>query len=95
VPTPGVGLDWARGALDTRHRRVECGWRRPEDGYTVEVLVPQNVPTELVLPDVTTHIVPAGRHTYDTQATAQDEQLQVANVAGTFRSAHRGCAPES
>ena len=24
-PAPGPGLDWARGALDTRHGRVECG----------------------------------------------------------------------
>ena len=64
APTPGIGLEWAEGALDTRHGRVECGWRRTDDGFTVEVLVPENVPTELVLPDGTVQQVPAGRHTF-------------------------------
>ena len=45
APTPGPGLDWANGALETRHGRVECGWRRVGEGdgggFVVEVLVPE------------------------------------------------------
>lgn len=62
APTPGPGLDWARGALQTRHGRVECGWQRTDHGYAVEVLVPENVPAEVVLPDGSVHRVPGGRH---------------------------------
>ena len=44
TPTPGPGLDWAKGTLDTRHGRVECGWRRTADGLVVDVLVPEGDP---------------------------------------------------
>jgi alpha-L-rhamnosidase len=64
TPTPGPGVDWAKGALDTRHGRIECGWRRTPDGYIVDVLLPDGVTADLVLPDGITQTVPAGRHTF-------------------------------
>ena len=64
VPTPGPGLDWAKGALETRQGRVECGWRRTEDGYVVDVVVPEDAKAELVLPDGSSHVVPAGSHSF-------------------------------
>jgi alpha-L-rhamnosidase len=73
TPTPGPGLDWAKGALQTRHGRVECGWRRdPDGGVVVDVLVPQGIPTELVLPDGDTVTVPAGRHTFRSAASGRN-----------------------
>ncbi len=64
APTPGAGLDWAKGTLETRHGRVECGWRRTADGLVVDVLVPNGVSAEIALPDGTTHPVPSGRHRF-------------------------------
>jgi alpha-L-rhamnosidase len=64
APTPGPGLDWAKGALETRRGRVECGWRRIENGYMIEVVVPEGIPAELRLPDGTVQMIPPGSHTY-------------------------------
>jgi alpha-L-rhamnosidase len=66
APTPGPGLDWAKSTLDTRHGRVESGWRRTDDGILVEVLVPEGISAEVVLPDGSTRPVGAGRHTIAT-----------------------------
>jgi alpha-L-rhamnosidase len=71
APTPGPGLDWAKGALDTRHGRVECGWRRDGDGFVVDVLVPEGVHADIVLPDGTGHVAPSGRHTFTSGAQRQ------------------------
>ncbi len=62
VPTPGPGLDWAKAALDTRHGRVECGWRRTGAGYVVDAHVPDGVKADLVLPDGTTQRLGGGAH---------------------------------
>ena len=71
APTPGPGLDWAKGALETRQGRVECGWRRTDDGYTIDVLVPEGVAAELALPDGTGHVVRSGRHAFTSGAHRQ------------------------
>ncbi|OYO13043.1 alpha-L-rhamnosidase [Enemella evansiae] len=63
-PRPGPGLDWARGALETRHGRVECGWRRTDAGVEVEIVVPDGIAADLVLPDGSRRSVTAGRHTF-------------------------------
>ncbi len=70
TPTPGPGLDWAKGALDTRHGRVECGWQRTVDGFTVDVVVPEGTPVEVVLPDGSAHSVSAGCHSFTSRPTA-------------------------
>lgn len=62
-PTPGPGLDWARGSLETPHGLVVCGWRREGDEFVVEATVPEGVPATLVLPDGTSQSVSAGEHT--------------------------------
>lgn len=62
-PTPGPGLDWARGVLDTPHGRAECGWRRDSGGtITVDCTVPDGVEADLVLPDGSVRVLPAGSH---------------------------------
>jgi alpha-L-rhamnosidase len=63
TPTPGIGMDWARGALDTRHGRVECGWHRTDTGYSIDVVIPDGVTAELTLPDTTTRALDSGSHT--------------------------------
>jgi alpha-L-rhamnosidase len=64
APTPGPGLDWAHGSLETRRGRVECGWRRTTDGYVIEVLVPDGLVAELALPDGRVEQVVSGHHSY-------------------------------
>jgi alpha-L-rhamnosidase len=61
-PTPGPGLEWAQGSLDTRHGRVESGWRRTGEGIEVTVVVPEGLEADVVLPDGTRHPVGAGTH---------------------------------
>jgi alpha-L-rhamnosidase len=62
-PTPGPGLDWARGALDTRRGRIESGWeRQPDGGIVVTCLVPEGTEADLVLPDGTSRVLAAGAH---------------------------------
>ena len=64
TPTPGAGLDWAKGALDTRHGRIECGWQRTTDGYTIDVVIPNATSAELQLPDGAIHTLAAGAHNF-------------------------------
>ncbi|MFF0771207.1 family 78 glycoside hydrolase catalytic domain [Nonomuraea wenchangensis] len=63
-PTPGPGLDWARGTLDTPHGRVACGWRRQDAGFDVEIHVPEGIEADVVLPDGARHTVTGGAHTF-------------------------------
>ena len=49
-PTPTDGMDYARARLKTVYGIAECGWRRTEDGITVECTVPCNASAALVLP---------------------------------------------
>ncbi|MHA6523247.1 alpha-L-rhamnosidase [Tessaracoccus sp. G1721] len=68
APTPGPGLDHAHAALDTRHGRVECGWRRDDGVITATVSVPDGVEAHLVHPGGRVEPVPAGRHSYTLDA---------------------------
>lgn len=62
-PTPGPGLTWARGTLDTPHGRVECGWREDASGViVVDCVVPDGVDADLVLPDGRSQVLGAGTH---------------------------------
>ena len=61
-PAPGPGLDWARGALDTRHGRVECGWHRDGDGFEMTAVVPDDVEADFVMPDGSRIALSPGRH---------------------------------
>ena len=65
-PTPGPGLDWARATLETRHGRVECGWRRDNEGIEVTTVVPDGIEADVVLPDGSTTTVGGGTHTFHT-----------------------------
>ena len=55
-----AGLNCAKGTLDTRHGRIECGWQRTTDGYTIDVVMPNATSAELQLPDGAIHTLAAG-----------------------------------
>ncbi|MEU2257746.1 family 78 glycoside hydrolase catalytic domain [Nocardia xishanensis] len=62
-PTPGPGLDWARGTLRTPHGVVECGWRRERDSViAIECVVPDGVEADLHLPDGSLRVLRSGTH---------------------------------
>ncbi|WP_277872785.1 alpha-L-rhamnosidase C-terminal domain-containing protein, partial [Frankia sp. CcI49] len=71
APIPGPGLDWARGQVETRRGRVECGWTRHSDGViTIECVVPDGVEADLYLPDGTTRLLTSGSHRIRTEKGA-------------------------
>ena len=70
TPTPGPGLDWANGALDTRHGRIECGWRRTADGFTIDVVVPEGTPSRWFCLTAAHTSVSAGCHSFTSRPTA-------------------------
>ncbi|WP_396336106.1 alpha-L-rhamnosidase C-terminal domain-containing protein, partial [Klebsiella pneumoniae] len=49
-PTPGPGIDWAKGAYDSASGRIEVSWTTADGGFALEITVPDGVETEVVLP---------------------------------------------
>ncbi|MEE1617679.1 alpha-L-rhamnosidase [Brachybacterium sp. J153] len=64
-PTPGPGLDWAKGAYDSAAGRIEVSWSQSsaDGGFRLEATIPDGVEADLVLPDGTTRTVTGGTHT--------------------------------
>jgi len=72
-PPLGVGFGGAAGeppvraveaALVTVNGRYESSWRLTEAAFELAVLVPGNCTAEVILPDGTSQMVDAGRHTF-------------------------------
>jgi len=63
-PTPGPGIDRAKGAFDSVAGRIEVSWEVADGGFSLEVTVPDGVETDVVLPDGTQHTVAGGHHTF-------------------------------
>ena len=61
-PVPGPGIEWAETAYETRHGRVSVAWRRDDDGFTLEVALPDGLPADIVLPDGRVEEVVGGTH---------------------------------
>lgn len=61
-PTPGPGIDWVRGALDSAVGRIEVAWETTADGLRVEATIPEGAEADIVLPDGTSRAVGAGTH---------------------------------
>ncbi len=64
APRPGGGLTYARTALDTRHGRVEVGWRIDDGRLTVETTLPEGVTGVLRLPGHDDVELTSGTHTH-------------------------------
>ncbi|MFI8776051.1 alpha-L-rhamnosidase C-terminal domain-containing protein [Brachybacterium paraconglomeratum] len=63
-PTPGCGIDWAKGAYDSASGRIEVSWTTADGGFALEITVPDGVETEVVLPSGETRTVTGGHHTF-------------------------------
>ncbi|MGW5569905.1 family 78 glycoside hydrolase catalytic domain [Nocardia thailandica] len=71
-PTPGPGLDWARGKLHTPHGTVECGWRRRSDSViTVDCVIPEGVEADLLLPDGQLRVLHTGAYSVSVKEKEQ------------------------
>jgi alpha-L-rhamnosidase len=62
-PTPGPGLDWARGELETRHGRVVCGWRRDGEDIVIDCSIPEGIEADLHTWQGEILVLDAGLHT--------------------------------
>ncbi|MFT4042203.1 MAG: family 78 glycoside hydrolase catalytic domain [Gordonia sp. (in: high G+C Gram-positive bacteria)] len=58
-PTPGPGIDWARGSLATPHGTIEVSWSTA-DTFSLHVSLPEGLPATIVLPDGRVHDVTGG-----------------------------------
>ena len=68
APQPGGGLSWARTSLETRHGPVSVSWRQdPDDGFTLDVDLPDDVGALVRLPDGTEHELGSGQHQLTSQ----------------------------
>ncbi|MFC7457549.1 family 78 glycoside hydrolase catalytic domain [Brachybacterium sp. GCM10030267] len=52
-PTPGPGIDWAKGAYDSAVGRIEVEWSTAEGGFTCTATVPAGIDAQVELPDGT------------------------------------------
>ena len=50
-PVPGPGITWAASSYDSVHGTISTSWRIVEDEFVLEVVLPQGLPAEVVLPD--------------------------------------------
>lgn len=50
-PTPGPGIDWAKGAYDSAHGRIEVEWSAAGGGFSLAATIPAGVSARVVLPD--------------------------------------------
>jgi alpha-L-rhamnosidase len=75
-PRPGGGLTHAKAVKDTVHGRASVSWTDEEGLRTVEVVVPDGVTAEVVLPDHPEHLVEGvggGTHTWQYAAQPAEE----------------------
>ncbi len=64
APTPGGGVTWAEGALETPHGRIESRWRLVEGRFDLAVTVPPGTEAEVILSDGTSRLVGPGAWEY-------------------------------
>lgn len=61
-PVPGPGIDWASTAYESVRGRIECSWRVVDGGFELDVVLPEGVPADIVLPDGRIESVAGGAH---------------------------------
>ena len=63
APVPGVGIDWAKASLLTRHGTASIRWRKSSGGrLAIDLVVPPNTTAILELPGQEPRELPSGRH---------------------------------
>lgn len=63
-PTPGEGLTWAKGSLQTRYGLTACSWKRKGKRLSGTVTVPPNTKDTVILPGQKQKKVSAGTHEF-------------------------------
>ena len=64
-PTPGPGIDWAKGAYDSVVGRIEVSWESAADGsFALTATIPDGIEADVVLLDGARHTVTGGRHSF-------------------------------
>ncbi|ATG53575.1 alpha-L-rhamnosidase [Brachybacterium ginsengisoli] len=63
-PTPGPGIDWAKGAYDSAAGRIEVSWEVTAGGLHGTATIPEGAEAEIVLPGEEVRIVGAGVTTF-------------------------------
>ena len=61
-PTPGPGLDWARGAYESASGRIEVAWRTVDGVFQLETTIPEGTTATVVLPSGESREVGPGTH---------------------------------
>lgn len=62
-PVPGPGITWARTSYTSVAGDITASWRT-DDGFVLDVSLPDGVPADVVLPDGAVHEVVGGVHTF-------------------------------
>lgn len=54
APVLDCGLEFAKTSIKTPHGLLRCDWSKTENGYTVEIEIPEGASAEIVLGDIKT-----------------------------------------
>lgn len=63
-PTPGPGIEWAKGRYDSAAGSIMVAWEVTADGLHGTTTVPEGTEAEIVLPDGSSRSVGPGTHTF-------------------------------
>src|SRR5690606_26433863 len=85
-PTPGPGIDWAKGAYDSASGRIEVSWTTADGGFALEITVPDGVETEVALPSGEARTVTGGHHTFCPGTTSPAGTVQCFGGAPRVRA---------
>ncbi len=62
APKPGGSFTFAEARYNSVYGKVECGWKKTDDGYAFTVSIPANTTATFVLPDGSQQVVLPGTH---------------------------------
>jgi alpha-L-rhamnosidase len=63
-PVPGPGIEWAKTSYDSPAGTIATSWRVDEDGFALEVTLPDGLAADIVLPDGGVQQVTGGSHAF-------------------------------
>jgi len=64
APKPGGSFTFAEARYNSVYGKVECGWKKTDDGYTFTVSIPANTTATFVLPDGSRQALLPGTHAF-------------------------------
>ncbi|SDL83765.1 family 78 glycoside hydrolase catalytic domain [Microbacterium azadirachtae] len=63
-PVPGPGITWARTRYESAAGEIAAHWSTEDEGFVLDVRIPDGVPAEIVLPGGAAHEVVGGEHRF-------------------------------